>query len=130
MRSILFWVLSFAGTDVIKIRVCAQKFQALLEDLQRRHVIVLVTSRAAPTSGLGGAKVLRLQCLPENKSVELLIDRCSEVAWLPGQAEELATRCCHKNAFAITLIGAQLNNKRCLPQVLQCWMVNISRALS
>ena len=93
-----------------------QDFESLLEYLQQKHVMVLVTSRKAVGVGLGMAEPLRLGALPVESSMQLLTDTAGgSTAWGEDEASELVGICGY-NALAITILAGLIKNLHCSPK--------------
>ena len=98
----------------------AQEFETLLEDLQRWHVMVLVTSRQAVGVSLGQTEPLELGPLPADTSMRLLTKSAgSGIVRGEDEAAELVGICGY-NALAITLLAGLLKSTYCTPQVPAC----------
>ena len=94
-----------------------QEFLHMLEELQARGVRVLVTSRKAVNSCLGGAAMLRLGALSPAAGQELLITRAGDVAdWGHNQALQLVD-VCGGNALAITILAGFIHGEYITPEV-------------
>ena len=92
----------------------------LLEELQQRHVMVLVTSRKAVGVSLGMAEPLRLGPLPAESGVQLLTGSAgSRTAWEADDAMDLVAICGY-NALAILVLAGLIKNQYCVPRVSAC----------
>ena len=99
---------------------CAQEFETLLEDLQRWHIMVLVTSRQAVGVSLGQTEPLELGPLPADTSMRLLTKSAgSGIVRGEDEAAELVGICGY-NALATTLLAGFLKSKYCTPKVYAC----------
>ena len=97
-----------------------QEFETLLEDLQHRRVMVLVTSRQAVGISLGMAEPLRLGALSADSSIQLLTDSAGRsIAWEKDEAAGLVGICGY-NALAITILAGLIKFQYCTPKVRAC----------
>ena len=87
----------------------------MLQDLQARGVIVLVTSRRSLGANLGRAAQLRLGALSPVAGAELLTDLAG-VEWGAGEAESLV-HICGGNPLAIKILAGFLSGQQCTPKV-------------
>ena len=95
----------------------AQEFEALLEELQRWRVKVLVLSRKAVGVSLNMFTPLRLGALPADASIDFLKSSAgSSTTWEINQAEELVGICGY-NALAIKILAGLIKNQYCSPKV-------------
>ena len=89
----------------------------MLEELQRRKVMVLVTSRQALGAVLGNAEQLRLGALSAEAGAKLLTDLAGAgVNWGGGEAERLVD-ICGGTPLAIKILAGFLIGQKCTPQV-------------
>ena len=99
-----------------------QEFETLLGDLQRWHVMVLITARKAVGATLRMVKPLCVGALPEDTSVQLLTDLAGgSSALCKNEATELVATCGY-NALAITLLAGLIKNQYCSPKVRACFI--------
>ena len=95
----------------------AQEFETLLENLQQRHVMVLVTSRKAVGVGLGLVEPVKLDALPADTSMQLLMRLAGRTdTWNELEAAELVGICGY-NALAITILAGLMKNLHVTPLV-------------
>lgn len=89
----------------------------MLQELQARGVMVLVTSRRSLGSSLGRAVQLPLGALSAEAGTELLIDFAGTgVDWEVGEAERLV-HICGGCPLAIKILAGFLNGQQCTPKV-------------
>ena len=96
---------------------CTQEVETLLEDLQQRRIMVLVTTRKAVGVSLGQMDPLELGALPAESSIQLLTKSAgSSTVWGETEAAQLVSICGY-NALAITLLAGFIKNQYCSPKV-------------
>ena len=89
----------------------------MLQELQARGVMVMVTSRRSLGASLGRAAQLRLGALSAQAGAELLADLAGTgVKWGAGEAETLV-HICSGNPLAIKILAGFLSGQQCTPQV-------------
>ena len=89
----------------------------MLQELQARGVMVLVTSRRSLGANLGRAAQLRLGALSPVAGAELLADTAGTgVEWGAGEAESLVD-ICGGNPLAIKILAGFLSGQQCTPKV-------------
>ena len=89
----------------------------MLQELQARGVMVLVTSRRSLGASLGRAVQLPLGALSSKGGAELLADLAgTNVHWGAGEAERLI-HICFGNPLAITILAGFLHGQHCTPKV-------------
>jgi hypothetical protein len=98
--------------------MCGQvsEFNSALVELWRMRVLLMVTSRRSVNARLQGLLKLELLSLVEPDAMQLLKSYAGDAAITEEQARELAA-ICGRNALAITIIAAFLNNTVVTPEV-------------
>ena len=94
-----------------------QEFRDLLQELQGRGIMVLVTSRRSLGTNLGRAAQLRLGALSAKAGAELLTDLAGKgVDWGAGEAEALVD-ICGGCPLALKILAGFLSGQQCTPKV-------------
>lgn len=89
----------------------------MLQELQARGVMVLVTSRRSLGANLGRAAQLRLGALSTEAGVQLLIELAGNgVDWGAGEAKALVD-ICGGNPLAMKILAGFLSGQQCTPKV-------------
>lgn len=96
----------------------------MLEELQRRGVLLLVTSRTALTRSLGDT--CHLAALQPAAAAQILTALSPKTLWQEGAAETLAAAC-GLNALAIILLGSLIACGRCTPKVFPRQLATVSK---